>query len=69
MKISAPRVGKGFLDMGHLDGSGSYVSVFAQVMIPESWDEAPHQAPCSVWSLLLPLHQPFPFLVLYLSLK
>ena len=28
----------------------------AQVMIPRSWDRTPHQAPCSVGSLLLPLH-------------
>ena len=26
----------------------------AQVMIPRSWDRVPHQAPCSVESLLLP---------------
>ena len=33
----------------------------AQVMIPESWGRAPHQASCSVGSLLLPL--PLPLLV------
>ena len=30
----------------------------AQVMIPESWDQAPGRAPCSVGSLLLPLPNP-----------
>ena len=30
----------------------------AQVMIPESWDGAPHQAPCSVGGLHLPLPLP-----------
>ena len=34
----------------------------AQVMIPGSWDRAPHRAPCSAGSLLLPL--PLPLLVL-----
>ena len=29
-----------------------------QVMIPGSWDQAPHWAPCSVGSLLLPLPLP-----------
>ena len=32
----------------------------AQVMIPESWDRAPHQALCSAGSLLLPLPPPLP---------
>jgi len=30
----------------------------ARVMIPESWDRAPHWAPCSTGSLLLPLPLP-----------
>ena len=32
----------------------------AQVMILGSWDTAPHQAPCTVGSLLLPLPLPLP---------
>ena len=32
----------------------------AQVMIPKSWDGAPHPAPCSVGSLLLTLPLPLP---------
>ena len=39
----------------------------AQVMIPESWDQALHQAPCSTGSLLLSLPLPLPWLVLALS--
>ena len=30
----------------------------AQVMIPGSWDRAPHGVPCSAGSLLLPLPLP-----------
>ena len=30
----------------------------AQVMIPGSWDQTPHRAPCSLGSLLLPSHSP-----------
>ena len=44
----------------------------AQVMIPGSWDRAPHWAPCSVGSLLLPLPLPLSAassLSLSLSLK
>ena len=37
----------------------------AQVVVTESWDQDPSQAPCSVGSLLLPL--PLPLLVLTLS--
>ena len=32
----------------------------AQVIIPESLDQAPHQAPCSAGSLLLPFPLPLP---------
>ena len=38
----------------------------AQVMIPGSWDRAPHQAPCSAGRLLLPLSLLLPLLVLSL---
>ena len=45
----------------------------AQVMIPGSWDRAPHGAPCLAGSLLLPLPLPlpllFPLLVLSHSFK
>jgi len=41
----------------------------AQVMIPGSWDQAPHRAPCSAGSLLLPLPLLLPLLVLSLSLS
>ena len=40
-----------------------------EVMILGSWDLILCQAPCSVWSLLLPLPLPFPLLVISLSLK
>ena len=30
----------------------------AQLMVLESWDGAPHQAPCSMGNLLLPLFFP-----------
>ena len=40
----------------------------AQVMIPGSWDQVPHWAPCSVGSLLLPLLLPTPSHSLSLSL-
>ena len=39
----------------------------AQVMILGSWDRAPHRAPCSAGSLLLPL--PLPLLVFPLTLS
>ena len=45
---------------GHLDGSVVKWLPLAQVMISRSWDWAPHWAPCSVGSLLLPLPLPFP---------
>ena len=41
----------------------------AQVMIPGSRDRAPHQAPCSVGSLRLPLPVSLPLLVLTHSLS
>ena len=40
----------------------------AQVVISESWNQAPHQAPCSVESLLLLFPLPLPPLVLPFSL-
>ena len=40
----------------------------AQVMIPGSWDQAPHQAPCSVGSQLLPFPLPLLRHVLFLFL-
>ena len=40
--------------MERLDGSVKHLPL-AQVMIPRSWDQASHRAPCSVGSLLLPL--------------
>ena len=40
----------------------------ARVMIPLSWDRAPHQAPGSAGSLILPLALPLPLLLLSLSL-
>jgi len=39
------------------------------IMIPSSWDRAPHRAPGSVGSLLLPLPLPLPLLMLSLSLS
>ena len=39
----------------------------AQVMIPGSWDQVLYQAPCSVGSLLLPLHLPLPLPMLSLT--
>ena len=53
--------------MGHLGGSIVQCLPLAQIMIPGSWDGAPHQAPCSADSLLLPLL--LPMLVLSLSNK
>ena len=41
----------------------------AQVMISGSWDPAPHWAPCSVGSLLLPLSFLLLILFLFLSLS
>nr|XP_045726523.2 acyl-coenzyme A thioesterase 9, mitochondrial-like [Mirounga angustirostris] len=52
--------------MGHLGGSVVKRLPLAQVVIPGSWDRAPHWAPCSMGSLLLPL--PLPLLVFPLSL-
>ncbi|XP_077916718.1 twisted gastrulation protein homolog 1 isoform X2 [Halichoerus grypus] len=50
---------------GRLGGSVVKRLPSAQVMIPESWDRAPHQAPCSAGGLLLLL--PLPLLVFPLS--
>ncbi|XP_064427490.1 nucleic acid dioxygenase ALKBH1 isoform X1 [Mirounga angustirostris] len=52
---------------GRLGGSVVKRLPSAQVMIPGSWDRAPHRAPCSAGSLLLPL--PLPLLVFLLSLS
>jgi len=41
----------------------------ARVVIPGSWDPAPHQAPCSAGSLLLPLLAAPPACTLFLSVK
>jgi len=41
----------------------------AQVMIPESWDQVPHWAPCSGGSLLLPLPAAPPACALSLTNK
>ena len=38
---------------GRLGGSGDKHLLLAQVMVPRSWDWAPHQDPCSVESMLL----------------
>ena len=43
------------------------VEPLAQVMMPGSWDRAPHQAPCSVGSLFLPFFLLIVSLSLYLS--
>jgi len=45
---------------GPLGGSGVKRLPLPRVIIPESWDGAPHQAPCSAGSLLLPLGLPPP---------
>ena len=37
---------------------------WAQVVIPESWDQAPRWAPCSAGNLLLPLCLPLPLFIL-----
>ena len=42
---------------------------WAQVMIEESWDQAPHWAPWLAESLLLPLLLLLSLLVLFLSVK
>ena len=58
--------------MGHLGDSAIKHPPLAQVMILGSWDPAPHQAPCSARSLLLPLTLPllvFPLSRLSLSNK
>ena len=50
----------------HTQNTGAWVAHRAKrlpsawVMIPGSWDQAPHQAPCSARSLLLPLPLPLP---------
>ena len=41
----------------------------AHVMVPGSWDRAPHQAPCSLGSLLVPLSLLLPMYALSLSLS
>ena len=41
----------------------------AQVMIPGSWNQALHQGPCSVGSLLLTFPLPLPYCSLALSLS
>lgn len=46
--------------MEHLGGSSVKYLLSAQVVILESWDLAPCEAPCSVESLLLPLPLPAP---------
>ena len=51
--------------VGCLGGSVVKHLPSVQVMIPVSWDRAPHQAPCSTGSLILPL--PLPLLVFPLS--
>jgi len=53
--------------VGCLGGSVVKRLPSAQVRILGSWDQAPHWAPCSAGSLLLPL--PFPLLVFLLSLS
>ena len=55
------------MSLGHVGGSVVKRLPSAQVMIPGSWDRAPHRAPCSEGSLLLPL--PLPLLVFPLSLS
>ena len=65
-------MGKGLPDFkespeGCLGGSLVKRLPLAQVMFPGSWDRAPHRAPCSTGSLLLPL--PLPLLVFPLSLS
>ena len=51
---------------GWLGGSVVKRLPSAQGVIPESWDQAPLQAPCSARNLLLPL--PLPLLVFPLLL-
>ena len=41
--------------LGRLGGQWVKRLPLAQVMIPESWDQALHRAPCSEGSLFLPL--------------
>jgi len=45
---------------GRLRGSVPKPLSLAQVMIPESWDRAPHRAPCSAGSLAGSLLLPLP---------
>ena len=55
---------------GRLGGSVSEASAFGSVVIPGSWDWAPHRAPCWDRSLLLSLPlPPPPARFLLLSLK
>jgi len=54
---------------GRLGGSVVERLPSAQVMVPGSWDRAPHRAPCSAGSLLLPLPLLLPLLMLSLSLS
>ena len=54
------------MPQGRLGGSVVKRLPSAQGLIPRSWNQAPHRAPCSAGSLLLPL--PLPLLVFPLSL-
>ena len=58
-----------FSILGHLVAQSIKLLPSAQVMIPESWEWAPGQTPCSVGSLLFPFLLPLPLLVLFLSLS
>jgi len=62
-----------FMKVEGLVGGGAWVAQSVKrlpsvlVMVPGAWDRAPHRAPCSAGSLLLPL--PLPLLVFPLSLS